>query len=75
MMSVSVQTQDNFIPQKPRLLFEVPSAIGGTLPDYDVLADDDGFVMVQMETSQERGELHVILNWFEELKRLAPENN
>ena len=75
MMSVSVQTQDDFIPQKPRLLFEVPSAIGGTLPDYDVLADDEGFVMVQMETSEERGELHVILNWFEELKRLAPEDN
>ena len=31
--------------------------------------------MVQMETSEERGELHVILNWFEELKRLAPEDN
>ncbi len=55
MMSVSVQTQDDFIPQKPRLLFGVPSAMGGTFPDYDVLANDDGFVMVQMETSEERG--------------------
>lgn len=78
MMAVSVQTQVDFRPPKPRILFEAPSAMGTRFDpdtDYDVLANDEGFVMVQMETTRERAEFHVILNWFEDLKRLAPANN
>ena len=71
-MAVPVQTEGDFHAQKARFLFEAPSTV---YRDYDVLANDEGFVMVQMEESEERGELHVILNWFEELKRLDPANN
>ena len=35
MMSVSVQTQDDFIPLKPSLLFEAPFATGDRFDDYD----------------------------------------
>ena len=73
MMSVSVETGDAFAPQKARLLFEAPFARRGS--HYDVLGDGDGFVMVQMETSEQRNELHVIQNWFEELKQIAPTSN
>ena len=72
MMTVSVATGGEFSPQRPRVLFEAPFT---TYSDYDVLPNDEGFVMVQMETSEARGELHVILNWFEKLKRLDPANN
>ena len=73
MMAVLVQTQGDFRPQKPRILFDAPSAMGTRFDrDYDVLANGEGFVMVEMETTEERAEFHVILNWFNELERLVP---
>jgi hypothetical protein len=44
---------------------------GGT--NYDVAADGR-FLMVG-ESSAEANELNVVLNWFEELKRLVPTEN
>jgi len=56
----------------PRLLFEgsYQRSSGGSA-FYDVTPDGQRFVMVQ---AQETGstQIHVILNWFEELKRLVP---
>ena len=40
---------------------------------FDVTADGERFVVVESK-SQARAELHVILNWFEELERLVPTN-
>ena len=39
---------------------------------YDVSLDGQHFVMIQSEPSEVRPEIHVVLNWFEELKRLVP---
>ena len=39
---------------------------------YDVSLDGERFVMIQSESSDARLEIHVVLNWFTELKRLAP---
>ncbi len=43
----------------------------GNERNYDVSADGQRFLMV-LDTSA--GELHVVINWFEELKSRAPTN-
>jgi len=70
MMVVSVQTDTTFKAEKPRLLFEGSYRYNftGVTSNYDVTADGQQFVMVNEETSQ----INVVLNWFEELKRLVP---
>ncbi len=70
MMVVSVQTDTTFKAEKPRLLFEGSYRYSFTnvTSNYDVTADGQQFVMVNEETSQ----INVVLNWFEELKRLVP---
>ncbi len=57
--------------EKPRLLFEESYRYNftGVTSEYDVTADGQQFVMVKEEgTSQ----INIVLNWFEELKRLVP---
>jgi hypothetical protein len=52
-------------------LFDKPYAFGAgvTVPNYDVSPDGQRFVMVKEESGA--GRLNVVLNWTEELKRLA----
>ncbi len=55
--------------EKPRLLFEESYRYTfptGVTSNYDITAEQ--FVMVKEETTQ----INVVLNWFEELKRLVP---
>ena len=71
MMVVSVQADTLFRAEKPRLLFEgsYRDNFTGVTSNYDITADGQQFVMVKEEgTSQ----INVVLNWFEELKRLVP---
>ncbi len=74
MMVVPVQTEPTFKAEKPRLLFEGSYSYNFTTvtSNYDVTADGQRFVMVRDSEEQEEGQIHVVLNWFEELKRLAP---
>ncbi len=78
MMVVEISTEPSLTPSAPRVLFEVGYVDGGTrpgFPDYDVTADGRRFVMVQpMEPESAPTQINVILNWFEELKRLVPTN-
>ena len=55
----------------PRMLFDQNLAYGQTisLPNYDVSADGQRFLMIQDEPGSSR--LNIILNWNEELKRIA----
>ncbi len=72
-MVVPVQTETAFEPQTPRPLFEWP--IRFYLPrTYDISPDGKTFAMVKTRT-EELTELYVVLNWFEELKRLVPTEN
>jgi hypothetical protein len=41
-----------------------------TLPNYDISGDGQRFLMVKDESGS--GRLNMVLNWFEELKRLVP---
>ena len=73
MMAVSVKTVPTFTAGKPSLLFEIKYVTSLRSPSsYDVSLDGQRFLMVKEEG---RGpEIHVVLNWFEELKRLVPTN-
>ena len=71
MMVVTVSAGAEPTLSDPRLLFEQRYAFGAgiTIPNYDVSADGQRFVMVKEESNANR--LNLVLNWFEELKRLA----
>jgi serine/threonine protein kinase len=77
LMAVGIETQPSFKPGIPRMLFKgsfVPQPNGN--PNYDAFRDGKRFVMIQApsSTSEETTQLVVVLNWFEELKRLVPAN-
>ncbi len=71
MMAVAIETKPAFRAGKPAVLFEGKfsnSHFG--LPQYDVAPDGKHFVMLQDVTWPTR--IHVVLNWFEELKERVP---
>ena len=49
-----------------------PFVLGTGNRNYDISPDDHRFLMVSEEHEASVGEIRVVLNWFEELKRLAP---
>ncbi len=71
MMVVSVETGTQLRVGKPELLFEGPD-LGGVkyYRSYDITPDGRRFIAVEQAPGPRQ--LSVILNWFEELKRLAP---
>ena len=79
LMVVTVDTRSEFKAEIPQKLFG-NDEVGIRLYDnygplssvYDVTADGQKFVM--FESLEEETNLVVVLNWFEELKRLAPTN-
>jgi dipeptidyl aminopeptidase/acylaminoacyl peptidase len=72
MMSVAVSFDAEPVLEEPVLLFEQRYAFGTgiTIPNYDVSADGQQFLMVKEDERQ--GELNLVLNWTAELERLAP---
>jgi serine/threonine-protein kinase len=73
MMAVDIVTDPDFIPGKPQLMFEgsyIPHFYGR---NFDVEPDGNRFVMVKaVEQESVLTQINVVLNWFEELKRLVP---
>ena len=71
-MVVDVETAGEFATGTPRVLFDdhymEHIAYGRT---YDITPDGQRFVMVK-DMSPPPRRIAVVLNWFEELKRLAP---
>jgi len=75
MMAVDVTTQPSFVAGKSRMLFQGPYLpTPGTLPNYDVSPDGQRFLMLKPSEQSEAAptQINVVLNWFEELKRLVP---
>jgi hypothetical protein len=74
MMAVQVATAPTVVLSPPSVLFEQRYAYGAgiTIANYDVTRDGQRFVMVKDESSA--GRLNVVLNWFDELRRLVPVN-
>ncbi len=71
MMAVAVSADPGFTAGKPTVLFEGLYEMDRTYSNYDV-TDEGRFVMVQSE--ERRSQINVVLNWFDELKRLVPTN-
>jgi Tol biopolymer transport system component len=83
MMAVDVnQSRDSngagasgFSAGKPRMLFEGPYLpTAASFPFYDVSPDGQRFLMLKPVESQTSAptQIHVVLNWFEELKQKVP---
>jgi serine/threonine-protein kinase len=77
MMVVSVRTEPTFEAETPQVLFEGVYSYGrlDLTPQYDVASDGQRFVMVKESSDAEEmplTQINVVLNWFEELKRLVP---
>ena len=76
MMVVTVETEPTFRVGKPEELFEgsyTVSAINpGFLQYYDISPDGQRFLMIKKDEQMAAGQINVVLNWFEELKRLVP---
>jgi serine/threonine-protein kinase len=73
MMAVDIVTEPEFTPANPRMLFEGKYLFGGFARSYDITPDDQQFVMVKAsEQESPPTQINVVLNWFEELKRLVP---
>ena len=72
MMAVDVATTPDMKLSPPHLLFEQRYAFGAgiTIANYDVTRDGQRFIMVKDEAGAAR--LNVVLNWFEDLSRVAP---
>ncbi len=75
MMAVPVGTGEDLEPGRPVELFEDRFArttllFGDRIPNYDV-SPEGRFLMIRAADNREGG-LIVVLNWFEELKRLLP---
>ena len=75
MMAVEIRTQPSFVAGKPRMLFE-SDGYGWSVPgrNYDVTHDGRRFLMILAGELPSADMTHaiVVLNWFDELKRLAP---
>jgi eukaryotic-like serine/threonine-protein kinase len=75
MMVVDVTLAPAFVASRPRLLFEgryeVSFLVSG-MRFYDVSPDGQRFLMVKSDTPTTPRQLHLVVNWFEELKRLVP---
>jgi eukaryotic-like serine/threonine-protein kinase len=73
MMVVDITTTPAVTVGKPRRLFERRYAsTSGFWANYDVTADGQRFLMVKSKNQEAPNRINVVLNWFEELKRLAP---
>jgi serine/threonine-protein kinase len=70
-MAVEVETQPAFQAGTPRLLFEGSHEVQ-IMRSYDVTPDGQRFVMIQPGARTLPTQLNVVLNWFEELRRLVP---
>jgi hypothetical protein len=67
-MAVPVEISPVVSPGRPRMLFEL-----SRVRDFDVAPDGGHFVVIQeAEEFPPVTELNVVLNWFDELGRLAP---
>ncbi len=76
MMVVDVNYDSGFAPGKPRRLFEMQGRFAtahGPLRShsFDITPDGD-FVMIQWAKPEPITQIHVVLNWFEELKQRVP---
>ncbi len=75
MMAVGIKTEPTFTAGSPVVLFTGRYTIEGPVVNYDISPDGQRFLMMkEADEEEEPAQIHVVLNWFEEVKRLAPTN-
>ena len=73
MMSVSIDYEPRFIASTPALVFDGMVGTGCRGRSYDLWPDGQRFLFAKSADFTEAPvDLVVVLNWFEELNRLAP---
>jgi hypothetical protein len=72
MMAVNIATQPRFAAATPRALFSQAFSLASERVNYDVSADGQRFVLVGLGDSEHPAEINIVLDWFDELKRLVP---
>ena len=72
MWAVDVETETRFVPGAARILFPIGFMQTGSRFDYDVSADGERFLAKTKRADAPPVQIHVVLNWFEELERLVP---
>jgi len=75
MMAVSVETESTFRSGRPEILFEGRYVTSRFVPEfqyYDISPDGQRFLMIKAVEGSQSGQINVVLNWSEELKRLVP---
>jgi serine/threonine-protein kinase len=77
MMAVPVTLEPTFTSGRPRTLFRFAGVyrMSGTATAYDIHPDGTRFIMVSERKDAAptpRQQVNIVLNWFEELRRLAP---
>ncbi len=70
MMVVGTKTEPTFTAGSPVVLF-TGRYTSGIAVNYDISPDGQRFLMVKEDEGQP-AQINVVLNWFEELKRLVP---
>ena len=71
MMVVGIKTEPTTLTQgSPEVLFTGRYVLSGTVVNYDISPDGRRFLMIKEKEGP--GQINVIQNWFEELKRLVP---
>ncbi|MBI4472178.1 MAG: PD40 domain-containing protein [Acidobacteria bacterium] len=75
LMAAAVETRPSFkVSNTPKVLFDYPGYLDTA--QYDVSPDGRRFLMTKnapvQPGQQQAGQIHVVLNWFEELRRRAP---
>ena len=70
MLAVAVATGQGFEHGAPLVLFEGSYYFSQGMQTYDVSQDGQRFLMIKEDALGESNEIHVVLNWFEELRAL-----
>ncbi len=70
-LSVPVKTDPDFAAGTPQVMFKGPYVNVNDL-SYDVAPDAQRFLLLKRQDQPPATRIHVVANWFEELKRLAP---
>ncbi len=74
-MVVDIKTEPTFTAGSPVVLFTGRYTTSVAVVNYDISPDGQRFLMIKAAEEEEGpGQINVVLNWFEELKRLVPTN-
>jgi Tol biopolymer transport system component len=78
MISVEINADGEFTVGESRRLFRKPNHASreySSRAQYDVSPDGQSFLMIRLDPGSVPTKINIVLNWLEELKRLAPTDN